>query len=166
MCEIRLSNLEFAGFSSELNELFTGKWRGRIKMAAHLLAGVRMRTVLQGRDEYGCGAACLAMLAGITYIQARHEIFGDQIPGSPGVSKRMLIEHFREHGFTTGATGRLSKNFAVTHLTHNALLGGYLIQDKDYKHWLVWDAREQVVRDPYGYRAPCRLTSYTVIARR
>jgi hypothetical protein len=125
-----------------------------------------MKTVLQGTDEYGCGAACLAMVAGIPYERARREIFGNRVPGKAGVVKQRLVNHLREHGFVSGADGRLSKSFTVTDLKEDALLGGYLLQEKEYKHWLMWDASERVVRDPYGYRAPCRLTSYTIVRRK
>ncbi|HEX8300434.1 hypothetical protein [Sphingomonas sp.] len=128
-----------------------------------------MQTVFQ-TDEYGCGAACLAMLADISYSEARKRLFGRGRPSSSGVTRAPLISALRGYGLEVGASGRL-KAGAVVNLRDNALLYGKILPTRGmidptqntYGHWLVWDAEQKVVRDPYKYKKPVWLTSFTVI---
>jgi hypothetical protein len=78
--------------------------------------------------------------------------------------KSELVKALEGIGWAVDKEGRFSSSFSPSDLDSDALLKGYLeIDGRNEGHWAVWDHKQQVVRDPYGYRAPFRLTSYTTI---
>jgi hypothetical protein len=125
-----------------------------------------MKTVFQ-IDENGCGIACLAMLAGITYGEAKSEIAGHFIPGW-GVHTQPLLQALENHGLRLIRRGRLSQSFPVARLSKDALLYCKMLptrglidpETNSHSHCVVWDAHQQVVRDPYRYKKPLWLTTY------
>lgn len=53
-----------------------------------------MRKVIQ-KDEYGCGAACLAMLTGMTYKKAVRSIYGqDEVDYTGTTEIRLALEKY------------------------------------------------------------------------
>jgi hypothetical protein len=128
-----------------------------------------MKSIFQ-EDEFGCGIACVAMLSGITYSQAKKRC-GDRYRPGNGIENQQMLEILHEVGLKVIQRGRLSANSPVTDLTHNALLWGAqlpsrgkIVRDENtWNHWLVWDARARVVRDPYRYRKPVWLTKYLAV---
>ena len=125
-----------------------------------------MKTVLQSTDEENkaCGAACVAMLTNRNHESCYKRFYPSG--KSRNLKKRELLKVLGEYGYRSGSAGKFSKLTSVTVLQENALLFGRLLEDREYGHWLVWDAKERVIRDPYGYRAPFKLTSYTLIRRK
>ena len=121
-----------------------------------------MRTVLQG-DEYGCAAACVAMLANLPYRRACSVVFGEKEPDY--VRKSLVISALEKLDFRTIGEGRLGQ-VVLSDLQHNALIKGFLLESDSWNgHFMVWDASQRVLRDPYGYRRPLRCTSYTMVVR-
>lgn len=72
-----------------------------------------MKTVWQD-NKYGCGAACLAMLAGISYRKAKKRLFGNNKPDY--IRTEFVLAALSEFGFQPGAKGRLSKANPVSKL--------------------------------------------------
>ncbi|WP_352660945.1 cysteine peptidase family C39 domain-containing protein [Mesorhizobium australicum] len=103
-----------------------------------------MRLIKQ-QDENGCGVACVAMIACITYTLARQHMFGDRPGGytSTGDLRRALAQLDIE------AAPRLVRLKAQTpaDLPFDAILKTNVKQDGEW-HWVVWDSRRQLLLDP------------------
>ncbi|TPK80389.1 hypothetical protein FJ527_01025 [Mesorhizobium sp. B2-4-18] len=103
-----------------------------------------MRLVKQS-DENGCGVACVAMIADITYSQARKQMFGDRRGGytNTGDLRRALAQL----GIQTGPRlVRLKKNQTPAELPFDAILKTNVKQDGEW-HWVIWDSGRQKVLD-------------------
>lgn len=133
-----------------------------------------MRTVLQ-ENEYGCGIACIAMLFGISYGSAAKRCAQIFHPGD-GIYRedmKALIEDPEANGkrhFHIVNEGKLTQTAGLATVARVALLWGQFLPTKGtiqrgsdgnvYNHWAVWDPKEMVVRDPYGYRKPLLLKHF------
>ena len=125
-----------------------------------------MKTIFQA-DEYGCGIACLAMLAGLTYEKAK-VVIGNNFYPDYGVDTAPMIAALSMYGIRQIQKGRLSQSKTVDDLKNNALLHCKLLPTRGlidpkvntFSHWVVWDAEQEVVRDPYRYKKPIWLTSF------
>ncbi len=117
-----------------------------------------MRTVMQ-RFEADCGVACVAMLAGVSYEEARAAVYpdGKMRLTSSGKLRAALTKLGRPpvEG-NMKAKGRMT----LKCLPSDALLK---VQPTSCstKHWVVWDHAEQVKRDPYPLQH--RVTHYLLI---
>ena len=128
-----------------------------------------MRSVFQD-EEYGCGIACIAMLCSISYRSAKRLCSDIYVPGE-GIHEEPMLALLEHRGARILDRGRLSAATPVTSLTHNALLWGSQLpsrgtivhHENTWNHWLVWDARNACVRDPYRYRKPVWLTKYYLL---
>ena len=103
-----------------------------------------MKTVRQ-KDEIGCGIACVAMLSGVTYDEARKTLF------PKGAVKRTssgkLFDALRKFGRKPVAKRMISlKHVDLDHFADDCLVGAFLGSDR---HWVVWDAAAKRIRDPY-----------------
>lgn len=131
-----------------------------------------MHTVFQ-MGEYDCGVACLAMLADISYDDAKNIIGSDYQPNY-GVDPDPMLDALGKCHFRVVRRGRLSQSNSVGKLTNHALLHCKLLPSRGsidpntntYSHWAVWDADARVVRDPYEYKKPIWLTSYIELERK
>ena len=128
-----------------------------------------MKPVYQDPKEPECGAACIAMLAGVTIEEARRAVYGEKPPKRLGRKKVLdaLTGHFSIKPKSKDCI-LLSKKFRLTDLKDNALLQGAVLA-RDGKrwtkslHWLVWDHGSQCVRDPLGFSDTIQITSATEV---
>jgi hypothetical protein len=106
-----------------------------------------MRRIIQC-DKEGCGIACVAMLADVTYEDARRKIFGKG-PVTPTKTKAMQ-EALRKFGVSSAKKLiRSTKTRHYTELTQDALLKVKLPKrDAPDWHWIVWDAGCKKFHDP------------------
>jgi hypothetical protein len=99
-------------------------------------------------DEDGCGVACVAMIAGVSYHEARKRMFGDQ--NVTVTRTRELREALRDFGIA--CTGKLIPSTRRRHykkLEQDAILKVKSLRSgkKDW-HWMVWDNRRKRALDP------------------
>lgn len=106
-----------------------------------------MRRVEQ-KEKFGCGVACVAMLAGLSYSQARQhapEITKDGLDTDEirllarkvGVSLDRRLQSFfgrKPHDVLNQDAMLMVNNLRLRH----GIVG----------HWVVWDARRRTVLDP------------------
>ena len=126
---------------------------------------MRKRTVFQGAEisNRDCGLARLEMMTSKRLAYWRDFL---RIRATRKTKKAELIEALLEAGYSVVEEGRFSKDRAMPDLEFPSLIKGYLIEDEEeYGHWAVWDPDFQCLRDPYGYRAPFRATSYTLLRK-
>ena len=125
-----------------------------------------MRAIFQAFEDgnMDCGLACLTMLAGKGVEHWRDEL---GIRETRKTKKREILRLLRDVGFRKVEEGRLSGKKRLIDLQHDALIFGKVIENgKEFGHWAVWDSADQCLRDPNGYRAPFRATSFTALKRR
>ena len=137
-----------------------------------------MRTILQDPDSYACGVACTAMLAGVSYLDASYQLFGDKKPRSTTTAQiRTALNEFgvatppRLQKLRPSSTKFQKMEDAirfVEHLERDALLK--MIRNDHPKgswHWVVWDAKYRRIRNPLGDdRRKFRITSYLEVLSR
>ena len=100
-----------------------------------------MRRVLQSKEE--CGTACLAMLAGVTLVEARKRFPAHcQSKGATIAELRAAALSFGVE--TDGRRPILNRDF--NEFDFDAVLLGTLGDDP---HWSVWDAKRRKRLDPY-----------------
>ena len=106
-----------------------------------------MKRVVQV-DDKGCGIACIAMLADISYKKVRKRIFGKRrvVPTNTKAIRKAL----RKFGITSSKKLiRSTRAQHYTNLQQDALLRVKLPKrDAPNWHWIVWDARRQRFFDP------------------
>ena len=103
-----------------------------------------LRRVLQ-RHDHGCGIACIAMLAQVSYDEARAAIFGDTPCESTSLDDlRWALRYF---GFRL--PWRMTPFWEVCHtgLKQDALLALDPAPNGMW-HWAVWDAEKRRILDP------------------
>jgi ABC-type bacteriocin/lantibiotic exporter with double-glycine peptidase domain len=111
-----------------------------------------MRLVRQ-RTDTDCGVACLAMLAGIPWAQARHALFDRAPTKSFATNTQQMRAALLEFGIVTSLRLFTCKN--PLQLKRDALLRTNVKTNGD-SHWAVWDFKRQRVLDPYYKRTrPC-----------
>lgn len=139
-----------------------------------------MRTVLQDKEGYTCGVACVAMLAGVSYKIATKVIsrFGE----CDYVDKKNIIASLKVLGVTTRSDRLISLRMHRTNFIRRSEISRNLeilkadallkLVRPDHKnghwHWVVWDSRHNRIRDPLGDEVKdlCRVDSYIKIANR
>jgi len=109
-----------------------------------------MKRVAQ-RDKNGCGVACVAMIAGISYAEACELMF----PGRKGTytrakGLRIALEHY---GVTLGRRMPL-KTASILDLKDDGIILAHtesVSEDRwTASHWIVWDSESQSSLDPWA----------------
>jgi hypothetical protein len=102
-----------------------------------------MRRVAQ-LDENGCGVACVAILAGITYSQARRQMFGREAGSftETGDPRNAL----RKRGIPVGNRLVPLRTRNYMDLRHHAILKVNV--HPNWWLWVVWDAGRRKPIDP------------------
>lgn len=122
-----------------------------------------MKTKRQ-KGKYDCGVACVAMLAGVRYRKARKAIFpGGKKPGKTRTGQ--LRDALKKLGLKPSEKKRQPfKSKIPPELTTNALIfATRLSGGKKHRHWMVWDLKEQKLRDPYRPKLSYDLESYLTV---
>jgi hypothetical protein len=123
-----------------------------------------MKRVVQ-EDEYGCAAACLAIVVGISYSEARKYLVpqytnADQLRGA-----------LRSHGVMLGKRISLGGKTYCDLPKKDGLFFANMITARGankWDHWMVWDAKSQSIIDPYEgpiSRCRTRLLAFFPISR-
>lgn len=108
------------------------------------------------KDKKGCGVACVAMLAGKTYAQARRLLHpnGSVEETRIGDLRRVLAES----GVQCSPRQIAFKNGSIEDLPFDALVKINPKEGGLFWHWVVWDHARKVVLDsrdpPYRHRRP------------
>jgi len=111
-----------------------------------------MRFIRQ-RTNTDCGVACLAMLAGISWAQARRALFGNVPTKSFSTDTKRMRAALLKFGIVTSLRPIACKNPA--RLKRDALLRTN-VKANGGSHWAVWDSKRQRILDPYYKRTrPC-----------
>lgn len=106
-----------------------------------------MREIRQ-RNDNDCGVACVAMVAGVSYFEARQQMFPD---GAPGLTEKAdLIAALEVLGRkpTQRLQSFLGIHHSVINLPFDAILKCNYRKASGEWHWVVWDAKYQKIRDP------------------
>ncbi len=116
-----------------------------------------MRTVYQ-EDTNGCWIACAAMLSGKTYQRIRSRFdFRDEVTGRSATPLTTLLD---ELGIDVEKKStKVEEVGALRELKCDALIYFKNLDQKGKEgrgHWMVWDHREKVIRDPEGWSANTR----------
>jgi len=121
-----------------------------------------MKTIKQ-RRQTDCGVACVAMLAGVSYEEAWEKVHAE----GPGKKTKTadLRRALQELGRTPDIGRRRSLRWTTLEsLEEDALVMGWLDDGgKEYRHWIVWDAKARKPRDPYQRKLDYRPVSYLTI---
>lgn len=125
-----------------------------------------MRRIIQ-LDADGCGVACVAMIAGVSYQGALRTMYGEKPVIKTLTSD--LRRGLRSLGVECASELiRSSKQRHYRNLRQDAILKTRTRADRDW-HWIVWDSKRQILLDPepkgYRYVRP-PITSYLVVYRR
>jgi len=123
-----------------------------------------MRYVRQ-RTDTECGIACIAMLADVSYEDARQALFGPKHKGKGRTQKDQMRKALTGFGVIT--TKRLIRCARQPTLKRDALVRANVAPKSGNWHWAVWDARRQRFLDPLPYKKNnLKPYSYLVILRR
>ena len=120
-----------------------------------------MKRVVQ-KDRDGCGVACVAMLAGVTYKQAKDVMFGDDsVSLTSTADLYYALKLFGKRPLGKRLIPLGTRRYRDLHA--NALLKVGK-PGKSWWHWIVWDARRKGFLDPNtpSVRRP-RVTSYLYV---
>ena len=115
---------------------------------------MKMNTVFQG-DKNGCWIACASMLSGVSYeeIKAQHNFQGEVT----GRSAKPLTTLLTKLGVDCDEKStKISSVGALKNLDCDALVYFKNVDedgDETSGHWMVWDYRQQAIRDPEGWQA-------------
>jgi ABC-type bacteriocin/lantibiotic exporter with double-glycine peptidase domain len=119
-----------------------------------------MRMIKQ-RNETDCGIACLAMLASISWAQAKHALFGKRRRKGFYTTKDEMRAALIRFGVITSKRLVVCRN--PERLERDAPLRTNVLANGNW-HWAVWDAKRKKVLDPYYKRT--RFCSCLVVRRR
>jgi hypothetical protein len=113
-----------------------------------------MKNVFQ-QDDNGCWLACASMLTGVSYDELKTQFnFRGEVTGR---AAGPLIDLLERNGLECERTStKISKIGALQALERDALVYFKNVDDdgdEDGGHWMVWDSREQVIRDPEGWKS-------------
>jgi hypothetical protein len=99
-------------------------------------------------DEEGCGPACVAMIAGISYEEACRSVYAGRTPR--GTSNTDLRKALATYGIKLGPRISLEGK-RLRELQKNGIMR-VSVEDvsthKRWPHWIVWDAKAQAMLDP------------------
>ena len=97
----------------------------------------------------GCGIACVAMIAGVTYGEAQTAIFGKRRVRVKRTRARHLQKAFRKLGIDSSKLIELSQHLNYKNLKRDAILKVKSLRSKGRMwHWIVWDAKREAFIDP------------------
>jgi hypothetical protein len=116
-----------------------------------------MRRIRQ-RGEDGCGIACVAMVADITYACAKERMPGQEVNGT---SSSQLRAALKSCGFKTRRLKPI-RGLDYKSFKFNAVLQGFLEGDHEL-HLVVWDSKRKRILDPYEPSMEFRCTSFVQI---
>lgn len=119
-----------------------------------------MRTIRQ-KGETDCGIACLAMLADISWKEARNALFGTRPKRSFRTTKEEMRSALARFGVVTSKRLVVCKH--PERLKRDALLRTNVLGNGNW-HWAVWDSTRSKVLDPYYKRT--RFRSCLLVMRR
>lgn len=108
-----------------------------------------MKLVIQ-EDDWGCGIACLAMVANVTYTEAREHLIGNREVAAAMISAKLKngLEFFGvQHSGSFKSLG--SRNYKD--LPSHAIVQWLPTKKRPHEnwyHWTVWDAERKVNLDP------------------
>lgn len=120
-----------------------------------------MRRIVQ-KDKDGCGVACVAMLAGVTYKEAKDLMFGaESVAMTSTADLCSALKILRKRPSGKRLIPLRTRNFRA--LKSNALLK-VARPGKSWWHWIVWDAKRKGFLDPHtpSVRRP-KVTSYLTV---
>jgi len=119
-----------------------------------------MRTVKQ-KAETDCGVSCVAMLADVSYEEARAAVYPD--------GKMRLTSSGKLRAALT-ALGRPpveGRMVSKGRTTLKSLPGDALLKVQptscSTKHWVVWDHKKQIKRDPYPWPMRHKVICYLLV---
>lgn len=113
-----------------------------------------MKTVYQ-EDANGCWIACASMLSGVSYdaIKSRYK-FQDKVTGR---AAKPLTSLLRDLGVDCEEKStKISSLGALRKLDSDALVYLKAVDEEGDEaggHWMVWDRKQQAIRDPEGWKA-------------
>lgn len=111
-----------------------------------------------------CGVACLAMLAGISWTEARNALFPDQRKRDFGIkSTEIMRTKLKEFGIVTSE--RFVHCKYPERLPMDAILQCNRQPNRD-THWVVWDAHRNKILDPDPTTRRLRVHSFLAVLRR
>lgn len=120
-----------------------------------------MKTIKQ-REENDCGVACVAMLAGTSYDEARAVIYPkgrSKLTKTKDLSKALV-----KLGRKPLSDRRQPFGSKVPQdLDTDALVFVEMDNGDDSKHWIVWDAKAKKLRDPYHAKHEHRFRGYLAV---
>jgi ABC-type bacteriocin/lantibiotic exporter with double-glycine peptidase domain len=121
-----------------------------------------MKLVRQ-KTKTDCGVACFAMLADISYAQARRALFGEKHKGPGYTYKDQMRNALKAFGVVLSE--RLTRCPRPERLTQDALIRTNELSNGMW-HWVVWDARRAKILDPLPYKRRLRPLSCLVVLER
>ncbi len=109
-----------------------------------------MRLVHQKRID-GCAVACLAIVTGQSYDEARHVLHPEAKGpfGSHWTNNMDLLAALNTAGF--GINVRVP--CPIQQLKSSILVVRYEIMSSQHMHTVVWDAEQQRILDPFPFQA-------------
>jgi hypothetical protein len=114
-------------------------------------------------DENGCGAACVAIIAGVTYAEGVQRIGTRSYTSGPQIRAAL-----RGYSIELGARMTL-KGRRFSDLKQDGLLSARITAlrgDGVWSHWMVWDAESQAIIDPRQSSIPDQQTRLTGFYRK
>lgn len=141
-----------------------------------------MKSIFQ-KHEYGCGVACIAMLCGVSYARAKRicgdqyqrgfgleeavirqafRIFGRKLQEAQAIPDKglralsvdaLIWGIILDKDVKTHYDEKFGGEIALDCSKKRLVVEGGFITIPCYDHWAVWDSKQKVLRDPYGYQA-------------
>lgn len=105
-----------------------------------------MKRVIQ-RNEHGCGVACVAMIASVSYRRALRAVFGKNPPPEHSTETQDIKSALRKLDVKTASRLMPFRGKRPADLKGQAIL--YVNDRIDSGHWIVWDYARQCLLDPY-----------------
>src|SRR5262249_24597680 len=117
----------------------------------------QMRTfqmkLINQEDITGCGVACLAMVSGTSYAQAKQAIFKNRMPKKLYTFWPQLRRGMDRLG--VGYEDRVHRTAKLTSIKRRAIVGCGEGPRTIDSHWVVYDPRTRLVYDPWRtYKSP------------
>ncbi len=129
------------------------------------MAAQRIKFVPQ--RGHGCGIACVAMLAGVSYDEAKTAFPPDPDREAQGTSAKDVMEALARFGIRAEAL-KPSAREAYLSFESDAVLRGEIKEPGENNdwHWVVWDGERRKILDPYRPKHEFRCTSFLRITNR
>lgn len=120
-----------------------------------------MKTIKQ-QEENDCGVACVAMLTGSSYDEARAVVYPkgrSKLTKTKDLSKALLKLGRKPLSNRRQPFGSKTPRDLDT----DALVFVEMDDGNDSKHWIVWDAKAKKLRDPYHTKHDHYLRGYLAV---